>query len=184
MGIDDAPKVAVGHALSKIRPHSLRRRISNDLKLAHADKKRDFKEFREHCLTLARALALLDYNGSNAEKSTDVPRNNIDNSDDSHGKRLNAWEQNCPHPNCKKQTDPKKKQHKIADCPNCNTDEDRQVLYDIVRSRRDTPANNTRSQTNGRGAQRHTSGRLATATDATDASIKTILKDEDATSVQ
>ncbi len=49
------------------------------------------------------------------------------------------------------------------------------------RSRRDSTANNNRSQTNGRGAQRHTSGRLATETDATDASIKTILKDDDAT---
>ncbi len=99
----------MGQVLSKIRPHSLRRRISNDLKLAHADKKRDF---REHCLPLARALALLYYNGSNAEKNTDVPKNNIGHSDDSHGKKLNAWKSNCPHPNFKKQTYPKKKRHK------------------------------------------------------------------------
>ncbi len=41
--IENAPKVAAKHILSKIRPDPVRNRIANDLKLAHADLKKDFR---------------------------------------------------------------------------------------------------------------------------------------------
>ncbi len=93
------PKLLSDMCYLKMRQDSLRRRISNDLRRAHAEKKRDLKELREHCLTLTRALALLvlallalallDYNGSNTEKSTDLQNNNSDNSEESHLKKMN-----------------------------------------------------------------------------------------------
>ncbi len=87
----------------------------------------------------------------------------------------------CPHPDCTKQTDEKKKRHRIADCGNCHNDEDRQALYDMVKARRSGPAANTRSTTQQNRNGTPTTGRLTTPNMAESAAIDTDLKGGDTT---
>ena len=54
--IKDAPKVAVQHVLSQIRPMSLQSRLKDDLALSQYDLQKDFKGFFAHAVRLAEAF--------------------------------------------------------------------------------------------------------------------------------
>ncbi len=53
------PKLAIDHALSAIRPHTLKSRLESDLELSYIELKHDFKGFMEHILKLADAFQLI-----------------------------------------------------------------------------------------------------------------------------
>ncbi len=58
--INTAQTVAVRQVLSKIKPSWLHNRIKSDLCLSHSALKSKFSEFRDHCIKLAGAMAVLD----------------------------------------------------------------------------------------------------------------------------
>ncbi len=116
--IENAPKVAAKHILSKIRPDPVRNRIGNDLKLAHADLKKDFDAFREHCLKLSEALAILEDKENREPNEQNVTNMENKGSDTDTcisitrpASRSQPQAQKlpkCPHPDCMKQTDEKR----------------------------------------------------------------------------
>ena len=179
--INDSPKVAVYHVLSKIRPETLQERIRNDLKLAHYEIRKDFTKFRAHCLKLAEALAILD---SSDKKS--LPRSgNIVNDNDNEGPPPPSGPSRqsqppCPHPICEKEKETWKRHHKIAKCPNCKNDAERQVLYDKLRSRRNGPADGTRSRKNFTTSTTNLVARMAQSIPIGDAAVNTSINDENA----
>eukprot|EP00171_Calliarthron_tuberculosum_P004298 IDg4298t1 len=60
-------KVAVQHVISAIQPYKLRKRLENDIQLAHHDLRKDFNGFFKHAKKVSDAFALVDNGMLNEE---------------------------------------------------------------------------------------------------------------------
>lgn len=159
--IEKAPKTAMKHFISAIRPAKVRSRLEQDLGFAHYHLTADFTGFMQHAFRVSQAFEILDVGPRKAHK-VDEDGEKIKNpggssgsssskadmkGDDSKSKKTKKPPPGpCLLPKCKG----KDRLHWISDCTLHDDAEKKKHREDIAaENTRDGPASSTRSKTAG-----------------------------------
>ena len=166
---EKAPKAAIRHVLSAIRPAQLRTRLEQDLGFSHIDLKANFSGFMTHAIAVSEAFEKVD-NGPQRPRKSDREGDKI-KKDSGGGAHIGASSSKagtkkdqkdgqkpkrpppspCPLPECKS----KNRQHWVADCTEHSVAEKRQYTEEkAVLKVRDGPSKSIRSQTASKSVNR------------------------------